>query len=1324
MASRFDEELNFKPSLALTKNRAKFKEAQVKFDGIQTGKIQPSRQGQARLGKNERLKTDLQGNEQDFDKIMGRASKAISSKVREEDGIIRDSGRKKGRSDSIASTLHIPIVRPQRLATPDGATSFHFSHDSVAKTRHAVVSESGRANRPGAAKDHNRYIERESAVAQEAVDDGMSGANSNSDRKTEDEKELAQALGIGEENREPANVETLKQETTFDRPLRRNFLRTFRATLGDLFADPESDPRGEQPDQVDGLFNVPGGRVVPDSRQSEMLLFSNEISVLGRNGKGDQGLRRERDGNNESNGRRREGLMGLLPPVPAWISERKKPENKNGENEQGSDRSPADKNPAKFDQSTAEGQGLYIERQEALAIQPDGSRVLFTNIDPDASKRAEFWRLVEEHEREADPDKMRFTVSDNAEFWKKVSDHKECPSNLKEFLENVDPSAPATFESGDNAEMRKFLSKIDGWENFKPKNPNETMDDYLSRRKASPVNFVDGRGGRIQYRIIGELPHELDLDGKKAILREFSEEFAKRKLPFVSVMHAPDHTNSDKNWHFHLVYYDRPASRITEEMVLENTRKRNEADPERPCSPNMDHVGKWDFTIRESYLRPGKNYERTNSPYIQKKVEEVAQDNKWIQRLRKRLADITNDHLERGGIERRVDHRRHSEMGIHNDPQEHLGTRLANLEAMGVATAVGVENETKQWTAMQQRMEAELRRRKATVDKRSKKWLSDLERASHLDDNAKAAVRGNIIKWHQQKTEAEENNAIADNIDQHSERLLSRANRVRETTSKQLKAIDEGKATRYQSSRADKLKHKSDEAMEWLKDVSTILEDEYKLARECRGTAKYLSLQAEAIELDIARALHSVDLNAFAEQKRRKREEEQQKDDAAERLRARDEREAGETRRKIQLSEKAMNDWIKGLVKENKRIVYSNNMLVPHPMNDDDQKVVGAANYKGMQARLVLLKKEQDKRVDELVKAISEKPENVTITRNSDGKEVYGFKTGNKVMSSVFKQWGDDPAIRKAVEAALEVSQGGKDRQVAAGNDNQVAAEKRPAAKSSNTLERVVIAAVNDNAVRIHIENGRASFAERDLQFLGITSADAEEKSLQKRLMAIGKVQNHEIARIKGYAKKLHRFFEVEEGVPVISVRADKEIKGLFEKWKYNDEVKAEIAQTVMEAKGLSSADKDRARGDTPPVAVAVEPVAPKITELSPDLQMREEARKRAAQRQEQIRAEAEAARKRKEPVRSGDSIAANLAGRTKSHPLIEEWVEAVSKGFTPEERAKITARLSHDKEAMDQLKGIKDIKLKKRIRDEIRQIENNQQLGLDFGMENTPKRS
>jgi len=1053
MARSPDIDLEHKPTETLLQNKRRASSARDKMSDVQENGIKPDRPKPDRPlrdgpVKAEKIAKSASGRETDFELIMGKASKAPTAKVRVQDLINYNVERKgQGRSDARPSDLHIPIARPKRQATEDGRTSFHFSHDSVAKTRSAVVSESGKVNRPGAAKAHNEYIERDSAVAlvedvapamaDAGIDPLAEGLDSSLGPVSSDQSAVNDNDGVAVPSKEPY----------FDRPLSRSFLRAYRATLGSLLSDSDPDPRGIPTGPADGLRDVPGRGLVPDARDAEMLLWSNEVPVVGRDRTGGAGLRRAGDGDHED---RAGGGAGRLKPVPGRLS--RVPETNTmkaaallgGRVHVEPKADPTGPRPDPVhDHTTAEGEGRYIERQEALATQPDGTRVLFTNIDHRADRRAEFWRLVEEREREASPDRIAFTVQDNAAFWAAAAAHPKCPAKLSEALAVADPAKRLSIEVDDNVEMRRFLMSVPGWPDTGPKRRGETPDAYKERAGMAPCKFQDGRGGRVQYRIIGELPHELDVKGRASILKTFSEEFEKRNLPYVSVMHAPDHTNNDKNWHFHLVYYDRPCRRLTAEDIANTPADENPKNKVVEPVPQTA-VGDWDFTVAEKYKTSSREI-RERYPFAQEKVKEVSRQQDWIEKLRGTLADITNDHLQEGRVQRRVDPRRHSEMGIHSDPQEHLGTKLANLEAMGIATPRGVSNEERQWEAVQRKLEGDLERRKSVVDQQARKWIKQAERSPHLDDDARLKIRGNVTRWHQHRTEAEEHLAIAENLDQHMDRMLSRAHKVRDTCNKHLQAIGDGKTTKYQSSRADSLNRKSAEAVEWLTSATAMLQDEAKLSKDCRHTSDREMMIAEQLELVIARALLPTSIRQVADEaKKRDREEAELQREAA---RQRDETQKVQDDKRRALVKQEMDVWINAIRKSNRRLVQDGRRVVPMSMTPEDRSIVDAINYGAMATRLAGIKKAQDSVVADVVKAVREQPENIIRQRTDQGSS-YVMVTSNRTLAKAFRTYADDPAVVAARDAAIkQVSEDAVRR----AENRRIAAAEREASTATRT---------------------------------------------------------------------------------------------------------------------------------------------------------------------------------------------------------------------------------------------------------------------------------
>lgn len=192
----------------------------------------------------------------------------------------------------------------------------------------------------------------------------------------------------------------------------------------------------------------------------------------------------------------------------------------------------------------------------------------------------------------------------------------------------------------------------------------------LGKDKAMRVDFwrkveaAEGRRGRVQCRIILELPHEADQATRFRIARDFARVFEEMGLPYWCAIHAPSGHNDARNWHLHIVYHDRPARRTPD--------------------------GRWDFEIEETYRTPTRAW-RTHHPHRQVKNRN-AQGRAWVLSLRRRYADVANFHLSAAGIEKRYDPRPYRESGVLKQATRHLGTRSGIVETYGVETRRGTEN--------------------------------------------------------------------------------------------------------------------------------------------------------------------------------------------------------------------------------------------------------------------------------------------------------------------------------------------------------------------------------------------------------------------------------------------------------------------------------------------------------------------------------------------------------------------------------------------------------------------------------------------------------
>jgi len=159
---------------------------------------------------------------------------------------------------------------------------------------------------------------------------------------------------------------------------------------------------------------------------------------------------------------------------------------------------------------------------------------------------------------------------------------------------------------------------------------------------------VEGRergDGRVQSRLTFELPFEISGPDRGWIVRQFAKEFDDRKLLWHAAIHSPDPHSDPRNFHCHLVYHDRPATRRA------------------PYN--------WEFASN-------KNRD--------------AQGASWIRMLRARLADYATRALKMVGKIKKYDPRTYAAMCIPKTPTKHIGPRAMALERSGVPTEKGSIN--------------------------------------------------------------------------------------------------------------------------------------------------------------------------------------------------------------------------------------------------------------------------------------------------------------------------------------------------------------------------------------------------------------------------------------------------------------------------------------------------------------------------------------------------------------------------------------------------------------------------------------------------------
>lgn len=304
-------------------------------------------------------------------------------------------------------------------------------------------------------------------------------------------------------------------------------------------------------------------------------------------------------------------------------------------------------------------------------------RASFGTIGRTIEERHHFWIEVEKLERSPRGDNVKLGVGHDQKFWDlALANRKTAPEPLKTELEakHRDP-APEVFVLNQVATPKAFA--IYKW--------------AIALDPRFPIEIEPGRGGRIQNRIIAELPHELDPHERLRVVRDFTNKLTEKGLPCWAVIHAPDENNDERNYHVHIVYYDRPAAKM--------------ADPKDPTRLV------WDFEIVEQRRFENRHVRRVR-PFLQDKDREVS-DRGWVKSLRKSWEFVLNEGMRDAGLSKRYDARTYKEMGIELEPLKHIPSKTFNKERKGDLTPEGVSLARRQWDILLEKVVANNYRRTA-----------------------------------------------------------------------------------------------------------------------------------------------------------------------------------------------------------------------------------------------------------------------------------------------------------------------------------------------------------------------------------------------------------------------------------------------------------------------------------------------------------------------------------------------------------------------------------------------------------------------------------
>lgn len=398
----------------------------------------------------------------------------------------------------------------------------------------------------------------------------------------------------------------------------------------------------------------------------------------------------------------------------------------------------ADKARLADDLEIAIGGQAYIERKGAAEEAESGTQGLsmYGNLPQNYAERLRFWEEVEKSEREPRHHVLSVDPAANPSLWAAISADPAAPPELAAAaalpVRNVQskrlgPDAPVRTEPG--------LLKIS---EDRALAVHAYVAAHMPAGEKSVAKFEPGRGGHVQSRLIISLPHELSADDRLQLVRRLCDRLFRNleitddegiakmvDVPFWSVVHKPEATSDDRNYHAHIVYSERPASLIANPQTGELV---------------------WDFAYSET-KRDTHRKTRTRFPFIQPKIRSF-NERHWPRLARHIYADLANEMLQERGLAKRLDPRTYEAMGITHEPVRRLKPNEYAKEKKGQPTKAGQATVDAQW----ERITDNLDERFPIAGFRPPPWIenrfdSEIRRWKGYDHPAGHALTGAKERW-------------------------------------------------------------------------------------------------------------------------------------------------------------------------------------------------------------------------------------------------------------------------------------------------------------------------------------------------------------------------------------------------------------------------------------------------------------------------------------------------------------------------------------------------------------------------------------------------
>lgn len=448
----------------------------------------------------------------------------------------------------------------------------------------------------------------------------------------------------------------------------------------------------------------------------------------------------------------------------------------------------------------------------------------FSNIHESPEVAGGYWRWIHDSSPVPGPDRMRVDPGRlPAEQWRGLANRWSNEPEVAQLLLEAADKAEDAATAGQEGRVKRFITLPDGAGKRLLKDARQ-CEGWIRGKPA--IKVTEGRGGKTQERLVAEFPAELPLHRQVVVAARFCQFMNELGFFFEAAIHEPDHDNDARNGHLHINYHERAAAyddanRQWQDLPHSRTGKRGR--PKRSNVPCLRQEGVSGLDLAGDLLRG----------------------------FRRKFAELVNFELIQSGHFPRYHPGTHEELGIDQEPAEHLGNDAAKLASAGVPVPADLRNAARscegEWRRRLRHLFDEQDRRRETIEK-----LRRTLRQLPVDDTRRPKFQSRLRQLADGLTELEQLGEGVAEARMYHDIANNRAVRTQRTATRILRAIEGGNASRPDARQREDIARRLAEADRHKAEVTLL----YSPARTAEDRLRTLEAQFEAeaasLQLDMA----------------------------------------------------------------------------------------------------------------------------------------------------------------------------------------------------------------------------------------------------------------------------------------------------------------------------------------------------------------------------------------------------------------------------------------------------------------------------------------